>query len=403
MGAVVRAVAVIPARGGSKGLPGKNLQRVGGRTLVARAVDACRASGAIDVIVVSSDDEAILAEAESAGARPIRRPASISGDTASSESAVVHALSEVDDDDVDVVVLVQCTSPFIDASALADSIGRVRGGAADVVFAAAPFHRFVWQFDADLGAVGVNHDSSERQRRQDRPVEFVETGAFYAMRREGFGRLGHRFFGHIVPAMCESPTIEIDEQLDLDVARRLVEPVGAEYESPVRAVVTDFDGVHTDNCATVDQDGREAVSVHRGDGWGIASLRRAGVPVLVLSTERNPVVARRAEKLGVDCVSGCDDKPTALTEWLREHGVDPADTVYVGNDENDAGCLEIVGWPTIVADAHPSVRHLARVVTRAVGGAGAVREVADAVLRSIRVTGPDPAANKEESPHAVNV
>jgi len=108
-----RVVAIIPARGGSKGVPGKNLRRVGGRSLVERAVDACRAAPLIDEVYVSTDDGQIAAAAETAGGKVIMRPAELSDDAASSETALLHALDQLTivGEQPEVLVFVQCTSP----------------------------------------------------------------------------------------------------------------------------------------------------------------------------------------------------------------------------------------------------------------------------------------------------
>src|SRR3712207_4115311 len=122
-----RVVAVIPARGGSKGVPGKNLRRVAGRSLVQRAVDACVAAASIDATYVSTDNAGIAQAALQAGGKVIERPAELSGDTASSESAVLHALDQLaaDGADPEIVVFVQCTSPFIAPTDLDRAVGMV--------------------------------------------------------------------------------------------------------------------------------------------------------------------------------------------------------------------------------------------------------------------------------------
>ncbi|MEJ7719359.1 MAG: HAD hydrolase family protein [Ilumatobacteraceae bacterium] len=130
-------------------------------------------------------------------------------------------------------------------------------------------------------------------------------------------------------------------------------------------LVTDFDGVHTDDRAVVADDGSESVIVSRADGHGIKLLRRAGIPMLILSTETNGVVGRRAEKLGVECLQGIDDKWTALQHWLQAHDLGAADAAYVGNDVNDLECMAHVGLPIAVADADPIVRAAAAHVTAA--------------------------------------
>lgn len=148
----------------------------------------------------------------------------------------------------------------------------------------------------------------------------------------------------------------------------------------VRLLVLDFDGVLTDNTVTVTSDGTEAVTCWRGDGLGLAALRAAGVAVHVLSTERDPVVAVRCAKLGLPHRQGLEDKAAALEELLADAGVAAAEVAYVGNDVNDLGCLRAVGLPVVVADAHPDVVGAARLVTRAAGGRGAVREVCDLLV-----------------------
>ncbi len=138
--------------------------------------------------------------------------------------------------------------------------------------------------------------------------------------------------------------------------------------------------MHTDDRVAVDQHGVESVTVNRSDGMGIALLRRAGIPVLILSAETNPVVAARGAKLGVEVIAGCDDKLAALTEWANDQGVALGDVAYLGNDINDLACLQAVGWPVAVADARPEVLAASPLVLSRPGGAGAVRELADRVL-----------------------
>ena len=384
-------VAVIPARGGSKGVPGKNVAPVGGLPLVARAVRAARAARRIDRVLVSTDDPLIAEAARAAGAEIVARPDRIAGDGASSESALLHALDTAAPD-AEVVVLVQCTSPFVTGGDLDAVAAPVADGQADSALTVGRSHGFLWRPDGS----GINHDPTARLRRQDRPVELLETGAAYAMRVDGLRRTGHRFFGRILPVVVDpARTLEIDEPDDLHRARLLAPLFDEESElrlADLDLLVLDFDGTLTDDRVTVDQDGREAVSVHRGDGLGIAALRRAGLPVLILSTEQNPVVAARARKLGVPAVHGLADKGAALAEWAAAQGHDLQRTAYVGNDVNDLPCFDLVGWPIAVADAHHSVRARARIVTAARGGFGAVREVASRLLGKEIRDGSEPLA-----------
>jgi D-sedoheptulose 7-phosphate isomerase len=158
----------------------------------------------------------------------------------------------------------------------------------------------------------------------------------------------------------------------------------------VSLLVFDFDGVMTDNRVRIDQSGQEAVWCHRGDGWGIARLKEAGFEVLVLSTEKNPVVAARCHKLKIEAVQGCDDKLATLQQLAKTRTLHATQIAYVGNDVNDVACMEWAGWPIAVADAVLEVRALAKWVTRSPGGRGAVREVADRFI-SLRHNDSDPA------------
>ncbi|GIH73739.1 N-acetylneuraminate synthase family protein [Planobispora longispora] len=375
----MRVLAVIPARGGSAGVPLKNLAAVGGTPLVARAVKACIQAELIDDVVVSTDHPEIAGAALTAGATVIDRPGELSGATASSESAVLHALEHISAAP-EVVLLVQCTSAFIDPSDLDAAIARVLDGTADVVFSGLETHEFLWDA-ANATMKGVNHDPASRPRRQEREPHYRETGAFYVMRTEGLREHGHRFFGSIaVQPVPSRHAVEVDTPEDLEIVRALAPFVDRPEPIDVDAVITDFDGVHTDDRAYVDSEGREMVAVSRSDGMGISLLRRSGVKLMIMSTEHNPVVAARARKLGVPVLQGLTDKRTVLRDWLAIEGLDPARVAYVGNDVNDLGPMSEVGWPVTVPDAHPRVRAAARVVLTRPGGAGAVRELCDRVL-----------------------
>ncbi|MBE1460126.1 N-acylneuraminate cytidylyltransferase [Nocardiopsis terrae] len=377
---------MIPARGGSKGIPLKNVAPVGGVPLVTRAIRASEAAQTVTETVVSTDHGAIARAAADAGARVLERPADLGGDTVSSEAVllqVVDALEQADGSAPDVLVFVQCTSPFISPDDLDSAVRRILDSSADSVFAAVETHAFLWRA-TPAGARGVNHGHTHRHRRQDREPQFQETGAFYAMRTEGLRTHRHRFFGRIaVQEVSPLHGFEVDAPDDLHVVRALAAVADPErFPIDVDAVVTDFDGVHTDDRATVSENGAESVTVSRSDGMGVKLLREAGVRLLVLSTEENPVVCARADKLKVPVLHGLSDKRAALATWLDEEDLDPARVAYVGNDVNDLGCLSLVGWPVAVPDSHPDVLAAARVVLTRRGGDGAVRELCERVLKT---------------------
>lgn len=146
-------------------------------------------------------------------------------------------------------------------------------------------------------------------------------------------------------------------------------------------IVFDFDGVLTDNRVLVFEDGREAVYCNRSDGLGFDLFRLHNIRVLILSTEKHPVVAARAAKLKVPCLHGIDNKQTALMYYCVKEKVDPANVLYVGNDLNDLEAMQAVGHRACPADAHSSVKSVCEIVLQSRGGEGVAREVAEVVLK----------------------
>ena len=217
-------------------MPGKNLRLVGGVPLVGRAVASARRAGLIDDVYVSTDDAAIADTARAFGAMVVDRPGVLAGDTASSESALLHVLDCLENEQIraDVVVFIQATSPFIDPADLDAAVARVRDGEWDSAFSARRTHAFLWH-RTSTGAEGINHDETYRLRRQDLEPQFEETGAFYVMRADGLRETGYRFFGRIgIAVVPELTAVDIDSVDDLELANLVatLHPVKEESWSP---------------------------------------------------------------------------------------------------------------------------------------------------------------------------
>jgi N-acylneuraminate cytidylyltransferase len=217
-------MALIPARGGSKGIPGKNLQRVGGRALIARTIQAAMDSRLVGDVVVSTDDRAIAEEAKSAGATLVDRPPDLAGDTASSESALLHSLGLLAARGPlpASFVFLQCTSPFTTGQQIDRVLGELLASDANLAFAVTPWHGFLWRCDGAGWGQGVNHDASRaRQRRQELEPAYLETGAIYALRTAAFLAAGTRFVPPLRPVVIDAPAPEIDSPTDLALCRQL--------------------------------------------------------------------------------------------------------------------------------------------------------------------------------------
>lgn len=399
-------LAVIPARGGSKGILRKNLVPVAGRPLLDHTLEAVRSAACVTRSVVSTDDPEIAAHASALGFEVIVRPADLASDTATSESALQHAL----DSDAkasgrlpDLVVFLQATSPLRPPGAIDAAIALLVGTEADSLFSAGPAHGFVWR--EHLGSLrSITYDHHHRPRRQDIGHDWLENGSIYVFKPWVLRETGNRLGGKVVVfPMHPLDSFQVDEPEDLALFASLFalrKPIHAappsELLAAVQLLVLDFDGVMTDDRVWVDQDGRESVACSRSDGMGIERLTRAGVEVVVLSKETNPVVAARCRKLAISCSQGVDDKLPTLERMLEERGLSPAAVAYVGNDINDVAPLSFVGVPIAVSDARAEARAAARWCTTKPGGLGAVREVCEWLIDSRQSGGP--AAATENTP-----
>jgi YrbI family 3-deoxy-D-manno-octulosonate 8-phosphate phosphatase len=382
--AAARVLAVIPARGGSKGIPRKNVRPLLGRPLLAHSIGHARSAPSVTRVVVSTDDAEIAAVARQFGAEVVERPAEISGDAASSESALLHALDYLRDAEgyePDLVVFLQATSPLRRPGDVQGAIEALEREGADSLFSACTAHGFVWRLHEGR-LRPLTYDYRDRPRRQEIGEDLVENGSIYAFRPRVLREYNNRLGGKVaIYRMDPLDSLQIDEPGDFERLERVAAARHDRSPRPglaaVDLLVLDFDGVMTDNRVLVGQDGTESVWCHRGDGWGIARLKERGMRIVVISTEANPVVGARCRKLGLDFVQACDDKLSALRELAGSLGLGPERVAYVGNDVNDLDCLRWVGTPIAVADAVPEVRPVARLTTTQPGGHGAVREVAD--------------------------
>jgi YrbI family 3-deoxy-D-manno-octulosonate 8-phosphate phosphatase len=385
-------VTIIPARGGSKGIPRKNVTPLCGKPLIAWTIEAARNAKCTQRIFVSTDDQEIASLSKQFEAGVIPRPAELSCDTASSESALLHALEYLNENEnyrPELLIFLQCTSPLTLPEDIDATVQALIAEQADSAMTVTPFHSFIWQQDETGNMVGVNHDKSTRPRRQDRKSQYRETGAVYVMRTNGFKQFKHRFFGKtVIHVVSEDRAFEIDEPTDLCVVETFLRDrirlcKTKSMPKKISAVVFDFDGVFTDNRVFTTQDGTEFVACNRSDGWAIAQLNRVGLPLLVLSTESNPVVQARCRKLGLECICGATDKRLLLDNWLAARGIPWREIIYVGNDVNDLSCMRAAGCSVAVQDAYPEVKFAADVVLETFGGYGAVREIANLVLKRL--------------------
>lgn len=396
-------LAIVPARGGSKGIPRKNVKLFAGHPLIAYSIAAAQQSQRVTRVIVSTDDEEIAAVAREYGAEtPFLRPAEFAQDRTLDLPVFQHALEWLAEHEgyrPEVVVQLRPTSPvrppdLVDQAveALLDNpqADSVRG----VVPAGQNPHK-MWRIDAERGYMTPLLDVPGMEEpynapRQALPPVYWQTGHIDAIRPRAI--LSGSMSGKVILPVMVDPAYTVDIDTPKDWARsewlvwysdlEIVFPGRRRRPLPERVdlVVFDFDGVLTDNRVWVDEEGHEMVAANRSDSMGVALLRRLGLKMCVLSTETNPVVSARCRKMQIPAYQGVWDKAEKLKEILQELEVDPAHAIFVGNDVNDMPCFPLVGCAVAVADAQPEAKRAADIVLSRKGGHGAVRELLD-ILR----------------------
>jgi N-acylneuraminate cytidylyltransferase len=218
-------VSVIPARGGSKAIPKKNIIPFLGRPLITYTIHQAVESDRIDKTYVSTDDGHIADVSRDAGAQVINRPDELAGDTASTEATLLHAF-ETMAESPEILVLLQCTSPLRREDDIDETIRLVQDGGFDSSLTCSEDHSFYWKRQNGT-AVPINYDPAERQRRQELSRRFEENGSVYVMKRELLEEDHCRLGGDIgIHEMPKELSFEIDTPEDY----RIVEAIGKNVE-----------------------------------------------------------------------------------------------------------------------------------------------------------------------------
>jgi YrbI family 3-deoxy-D-manno-octulosonate 8-phosphate phosphatase len=401
-------IAIIPARGGSKGIPRKNIRSFAGYPLVAWSIAAAKQSTLVTRTIVSTDDEEIAAVAREWGAEtPFLRPAELAQDKSTDLPLFEHALKwlgDVESYQPDVIVQLRPTSPIRPLTMVDDAIRILLDHKdADCVRGVVPAGQNpfkMWRFNGEgkplnplLAVDGIAEPYNAP--RQILPPVYWQTGHIDAIRASTIIQK-HSLTGDVIyPLIIDSKyTVDIDTLSDWAKYEAVVYG-GLPMVSPgkphrampemIKLIICDFDGVVTDNLVITDQDGKESVLASRSDSMHIKTLRDKGIEVMILSSEPNPVVMARAKKMSVEAIHnvGLHDKGRVMREVLEQKNIKAENVIYLGNDLNDLPCFEIAGWSVAVADAYPEVLRAADFVLTKNGGHGAIRELCEIVLKQL--------------------
>jgi len=398
-------LAIIPARGGSKTVPRKNIQPLAGHPLIAYSITAGLQAQRVNRVVVSTDDEEIAEISRAFGADvPFLRPTSLAQDETVDLPVFKHALEWLAENEAyhpEIVVQLRPTSPLRPPDCVDRAIGiLLNNPGGDSVRGVIPSGQNpykMWRISSEGNLqplLGNDFEEPYNMPRQQLPQTYWQTGHIDVIRASTILEKGSMSGNIILPLIMDPRfAVDIDTAKDHEHAQwilghsdlPLIRPGRKVRPLPqkVELVVFDFDGVMTDNRVWVDADGRELVSANRGDGWGLARLKETGVQIIVLSTETDPVVAARCQKLGIEAIQGIQDKAKALQELMESRGIESNRTIYLGNDVNDVVCFQQVACALVVEDAHPEAKAQADIILTKRGGQGAVRELCDILIKNI--------------------
>ena len=399
-------LAVIPARGGSKGIPRKNIKLFAGYPLISYSIAAAKQSKSVTRVIVSTDDEEIAAMARAWGAEtPFLRPADLAADLTTDLPVFQHVLKWLQENEgytPDLVIQLRPTSPLRPRRCVDEAVELLLAHPqADSVRGVVPSGQNpykMWRLGKEgepmtplLSLDGVTEPFNAP--RQQLPPTWWQTGHIDVIRPQVILN-GSMSGKSILPYLIDPRyTVDIDTPFDWQRYEWLLRNGGLDFVDPaskrrtfpkkVSLVVMDFDGVLTDNRVWVDQDGRERVAAYRSDSMGLNIVRRSlPIDFLVLSTETDPVVTARCKKMKIEAVQGLTDKASVLNEILRQRNLLPEEVLYIGNDVNDLGCFDTAGYAVAPADAEEEVKRQADLVLTRKGGLGAVRELCDLLLQA---------------------
>lgn len=400
-------LALIPARGGSKGIPRKNIRSFAGYPLIAWSIAAAKQSELVSRVLVSTDDEEIAAVARECGAEtPFLRPAELAQDKTTDLPVFEHAIRWLEENEgykPEIIIQLRPTSPIRPKGMLDHAIHiLLEHHDADCVRGVVPAGQNpfkMWRFYDEekpiqplLEVEGI--EEPYNAPRQILPPVYWQTGHIDAIRVSTL-REKHSLTGDVIYPLLIDPryTVDIDNLSDWAKYEALANS-GLEMVTPgkmkrpmpekIDLIMCDFDGVITDNRVWVDQDGTETVAAYRSDSVRVNDMRALGIEVMILSSEPNRVVEARARKMGVEAIHGIalNDKGRVMRDVLAQKNLKAENVIFIGNDINDLPCFEVAGWAVAVADAYPEVIHAADHVLSKAGGHGALRELCDLILKN---------------------
>ncbi|XP_036967683.1 N-acylneuraminate cytidylyltransferase A [Acanthopagrus latus] len=381
--------ALILARGGSKGIPLKNIKMLAGVPLIGWVLRAALDSECFDSVWVSTDHDEIEKVAKAWGARVHRRTPEVSRDSSTSLETIQEfiRLNPV----VDIVCNIQATSPCLHPRHVKEALDMIKKQNFDSVFSVVRRHQFRWQ-EVKKGSgeptKPLNLDPSNRPRRQDWDGELCENGSFYITRREliekGVLQGGNKISYY---EMLPEYSVDIDVDIDWPVAEQRVLRYGyfgRETPEVVRLTFCKVSGCLTEGRIFMSKSGEEMLSINTRDTTGIRMLQKEDVEVVLLTCSEDPVAQSMADQLkkrtGCDVIDVGEEPLDVLRPMVEKKKLQWKDVAYMGNDKPDVNCLNMAGLSAVPGDAPVVAINAAKYTCHNIGGKGAMREFAEHIL-----------------------
>lgn len=381
--------AVILARGGSKGIPLKNIKTLAGIPLIGWVLRAAVDSELFDSVWVSTDHDDIEKVARSWGAQVHRRSAEVSKDSSTSLDTIQEFIRL--NPEVDVVCNIQATAPCLHPFHLKGALQLITEQGYDSVFSVVRRHHFRWQevkVNSSELTRPLNLDPCNRPRRQDWAGELCENGSFYFTHRELIEKHGLLQGGKVAYfEMLPEYSVDIDVDIDWPVAEQRVLRYGyfgRGSREVVKLMFCNVSGCLTEGRLFLSVSGEEMVSINSRDSAGIRLLQREGLEVVLLTSSLEPLAEALSQKLssrlGCDVISVGQRPEEELEPLLKQRKLSWSDVAFMGNEESDVRCLNVSGLSAVPCDAPLSAVNGAKYICRSPGGSGAVREFAEHIL-----------------------
>ena len=375
-------IAFIPARGGSKSIPKKNIKSFCGKPLIFWNLQELQKSVVKEIIVATDNEEIkdIVNSFNFSKVKVYNRNSKNSEDTSSTESVMLEYISQSNLSDADTFMLVQATSPFTQTSDFNEALSLFKDY--DSVLSCCESKRFSWK-----DGKALNYDIYNRPRRQDFKGTMIENGAFYISSVSAIKETKNRISGAIgIYQMPEYTYTEIDEQEDWIVAESLMKRFVLKNKlhdfSKIKLFLSDVDGVLTDAGMYYTESGDEFKKFSTYDGMGFQLLQKTGVKVGIITSEDRDLNRRRAKKLGLDFdFHGTKDKLQIVTDLCKKENIFLKEVAYVGDDVNCFELLSNIGFAACPNNAVEKIKLIPNIIQlEKNGGEGVVREFIDLIL-----------------------